>query len=185
MRGYLGLLALTAILAGGVAPAAAESLKVRRLELARTGENWTARVGWRVPWRQDPYREVHQGVPIDFTVELELFRQRGWWYDASLGVTRVRREVYYNRLTRQYRVIDWSSQDRYFTRDWDRARDLVQRSGPVELVAEGRLNPGSDYYVGVRVAASREHLSLPARIMATFTSFWGASSEWRYRSLDR
>jgi len=39
--------------------------------------------------------------------------------------------------------------------------------------------------VGVRVVASREHLSLPARIVATFTSLWGGASEWRYRRLSR
>jgi hypothetical protein len=177
-------LALAALLAALPVPAAAQSLAVTRIQLDRKGDQWTADVAWRAPWREAPFREVHQGVPMDFTVELELFRSRGWWYDASLGVTRVRREIYFNRLTRQYRVIDWASEERFFTRDWRRARDMVQHTGPVDLVAEGRLQAGSDYYLGVRVVASREHLSLPARIMATFTSLWGGASQWRYQALE-
>jgi hypothetical protein len=185
VRRWLVALALQLALLGLAVPSvAAEPLGVSEVRLARNGGQWTAQVEWRVPWHRAPYSEVHQGVPMDFTVELELFRSRGWWYDASLGVTRVRREVYFNRLTRQYRVIDWAGGERYFTRDWARARQLVQRTGPVDLVKADRLRPQSDYYVGVRVVASREHLSLPARIVATFTSLWGGSSDWRYRALD-
>lgn len=184
MARLLGTLILAAGLVAAGAPAAAESLGVSGIRLGHDGGQWTAQVAWRVPWDRAPYHEVHQGVPIDFTVELELFRERGWWYDASLGVTRVRREVYFNRLTNQYRVIDWGSDQRYFTRDWRRARQLVQRTGPIDLVADGQLRPQSNYYVGVRVVASREHLSLPARIMATFTSLWGGASQWRYQALE-
>ncbi|HKJ71025.1 MAG TPA: DUF4390 domain-containing protein [Gammaproteobacteria bacterium] len=184
MRAVLAGLALALALLAAAPAVRADSLGVSRLQLTHSGGQWRASVEWSVPWGRSPFQEVHQGVPIDFTVELELFRRRGWWYDASLGITRVRREVYYNRLTRQYRVIDWAHGERWFTREWERARQLVQRTGPVDLVTDDRLRPRADYYVGVRVSASREHLSLPARIVGTLTSFWGGASEWRYQPLE-
>lgn len=184
MKGARASLLVAVALLVGAAPAWSEPLTVTGLRLERSGGSWQASVEWRGSWNREPFREVHQGVPIDFTVELELFRERGWWFDASLGVTRVRREVYFNRLTRQYRVIDWASEQRQFTRQWQRAREQVQQTGPVPLVASDRLRPEADYYVGARVRARREQLSLPARIFASFTHLWEGASPWRYQPLE-
>lgn len=185
MKGLLAIPLAGVALLLALPSAAADSLAVDALRLERSGGAWQAHVEWRVPWEREPFNEVHQGVPIDFTVELEVFRERGWWFDASLGVNSVRREVYFNRLTRQYRVIDWASGQRLFTREWSRAREQAQRAGPVAVAEADDLASGADYYVGARVVARREQLSLPARIVAAFTSLWQGASEWRYRSLPR
>lgn len=177
-------LAVLGLLVAGPSPAA-ESLAVEALRLERAGKAWRADVEWRVPWDREPFNQVHQGVPIGFTVELELFRERGWWFDASLGRASVRREVYFNRLTRQYRVIDWASGQRLFTREWSRAREQAERAGGVALPEAEDLAPEAEYYVGARVVARREQLSLPARVVAAFTSLWEGASEWRYRPLPR
>lgn len=185
MKGRLVVaFAVLGSLVAGPSPAV-ESLAVETLRLERAGAVWRANVEWRVPWDRDPFNQVHQGVPIGFTVELKLFRERGWWFDASVGSTSVRREVYFNRLTRQYRVIDWASGQRLFTREWSRARKRVQRAGGVALPEAEDLAPEAEYYVGVRVVARREQLSLPARVVAAMTSLWEGASEWRYRSLPR
>ncbi|MEF8792278.1 DUF4390 domain-containing protein [Thiohalorhabdus sp.] len=180
---------LATILAGlalvGAPPTAADSLAVTSLRLERSGGAWQASVEWRVPWDRKPFNEVHEGVPIDFTVELELLRDRGWWFDASVEKTRVRQEIYYNRLTRQYRVIDWATGQRLFTRKWPQARRQAQRTGSIEVAKSDRVQAEVDYYVGARVVARREQLSLPARIVASLTSLWEGASEWRYRPLAR
>ncbi len=178
-------LAAGAILLSWAAGAVAAPPMVQELALSRVDGRWQAAVRWSAPWSTEPYRGVREGVPIEFTVELQLLRHQPWWPDAVVRRTSFSREVYYNRLTRQYRVIDWRTDQRHFTRDWARARSMVQRTGRVPLVRDTRLERGQRYYVGVRVAASSEQLSLPARIVATFTGLWGTTSEWRYRPLDR
>lgn len=158
-------------------------LSVSQLRIDRSGGQWTARVAWRVPWEKEPFREVHEGVPIDFTVTFRVFRRRGWWQDDVVTTTRVQREVYYNRLTHQYRVIAWDGGDRTFTREWDRARQLVRKTGPVPFAKIGRLKGSEDYYLGVRVKARREQLSLPARMVTAIVKVFQGSSEWHYQAL--
>ena len=165
--------------------AMAQGLEVHSVELVRQGGEWTARATWSAPWEREPFRQVHEGVPIDFTVEFRVFRRRGWWLDATVAVARAQREVYYNRLTRQYRIIDRWAAERRFTREWARARTLVERSGPVPVVGADRLAGGGSFYLGVRVKASQEHLSLPARVLNSLTGGWRGVSEWRYRPLAR
>jgi len=163
----------------------AEGLTVSQLQVSRSsGEQWRAQVAWKVPWQQEPYREVHDGVPIDFTVTLRVFRERGWWYDEEVATTRVQREIYYNRLTNQYRVIDWEEGDRYFTRDWGEARELVRETGSIAVAGADRLREGEAYYLGARVQASREQLSLPARMLAVFGRLFKGASDWRYQPLE-
>lgn len=163
----------------------AEGLTVSQLQVSRSsGGQWSARVAWKVPWQQESYREVHDGVPLDFTVTLRVFRERGWWYDDEVATTRVQREIYYNRLTNQYRVIDWDKGDRYFTREWEEARELVRETGTITVAGTDRLKEGEDYYLGARVQASREQLSLPARMLAVFGRLFKGASDWRYQPLD-
>lgn len=185
MAGLRATLAAGLLLLAWGSGAHAGPPRVSELALTRGQDGWRAAVRWSVPWESDPYRAVRKGVPMEFTVKLRLFARRPWWPDAVVRTTRFSREVHYNHLTRQYRVIDWRTDRRHFTRQWDRARDMVQRTGPVPLVRASRLEEGRRYYVGVQVAASSDHLSLPARIVATFTGFWGTRSEWRYRPLER
>jgi hypothetical protein len=184
MRGLRqSLLALLLALAS--TGAAAQGLAVQSLELVRQGGEWSARATWSAPWGQEPFRQVKEGVPIDFTVEFRVFRRQGWWLDATVAVVRAQREVYYNRLTRQYRIIDRRLGERYFTREWGRARTMVQRSGTVPVIATDRVAGTGSFYLGVRVKASQEHLSLPARVLNTLTGGWRGVSEWQYRPLAR
>ena len=181
---------VTALLRGGgwlllallALPAAAADFAVDQVTLEKRQGEWLARARWTAPWQRPPFRQVREGVPVEFTMEFRVFRRRSWWYDARVATVRARREVYYNRLTRQYRIIDRRSGERHFTRDWARARALVQRCGPLPLIDSERLGEG-DYYVAVRVRASQERLSLPARVLTTLTGGWRGVSEWRYHPL--
>ncbi len=185
VRRLFGLgLALVALI-GPPFEVRAEGLTVSQLQVSPSpGGQWSAQVTWKVPWQKEPYREVHEGVPIDFTVTLRVFRERGWWNDEEVATTRVKREVYYNRLTNQYRVIDWEEGDRYFTREWEEARELVRKTGAIPVAGTDRLKAGEAYYLGARVRASREQLSLPARMLAVFGRLFKGASDWRYQPLE-
>ncbi|MFA9459261.1 DUF4390 domain-containing protein [Thiohalorhabdus methylotrophus] len=175
--------ALAVLLGGAAVGASAGPPLVHDVEVDRRSSGWVARVTWETPWKQPPFKELRSGVPIDFTVTLRVYRHRPWWYDAVVRRVRVQRELYYNRLTRQYRIIDRRTDRRYFTRDWGQARRLAQRSGPVPLRAGKRMERDASYYLAVRVEAVRNSLSLPARFVATLARLWGGRSDWQYRPL--
>ena len=183
MRGVRWLAVLMLLLTAPLVAAGLASPSVEGLEVSREDGTWFVRVHWTAPWGEEPFSAVREGVPLGFRIRVALFRERSWWRDPRVAAMDYHRGIYFNRLTRQYRVRDRRNGERFFTRSWSRARERLEDTGPLPLLSATATADSQTYYIGVRVEATQESLSLPARLITSVTSLWGGRSEWRYHPL--
>jgi hypothetical protein len=119
---------------------------------------------------------VERGVPLYFTVDLEIVSPRWWWFDKAIITTSLTRRLTYNTLTQQWRVA---------------SGDL---SLPVESLATGlkmlsevrawpiaptdRFEPNVRYEGRLRLRLDTTHLVRSLQLDAMNRGVWSLSSVW-------
>lgn len=119
---------------------------------------------------------VERGVPLYFTVDLEIVSPRWWWFDKNIISTSLTRRLTYNTLTQQWRLA---------------SGDL---SIPVSSLADGlkmlsevrvwpiaptdRFEPNTLYNGRVRLRLDTTHLVRPLQLDAMNRGVWSLSSSW-------
>ncbi|HZS32753.1 MAG TPA: DUF4390 domain-containing protein [Methylomirabilota bacterium] len=92
------------------------------------------------------------GIPATVRFQLELWQFAPWWVDRRIVAKLVERQVVYDVLTREFRVLPVQGEDRepYVTRDvWEAERVLSEIRG-YRLTPTAHLKLDELYYVRVR-----------------------------------
>lgn len=119
---------------------------------------------------------LEKGIPLYFTIELEILRSRPLWFAQKVLQWSVTYRVSYNSLTRQYRVASGP-----LGQTFDSLED-VQRflghlsSRPVARVDE--LTKGVRYEAALREKLDVNQLPKPFQINALASRDWQLSSDW-------
>lgn len=120
---------------------------------------------------------LRRGVPLTFTIEVQIDQPRWWWFDKVLVDARLTRRVSFNTLTRQWRV---SIGDLgLVVASYDEALDLVRRVRGWEVAPMDRFESGTDYKGQVRIMLDATQLSRPMQLDANKRSDWTLISPWR------
>lgn len=119
---------------------------------------------------------AERGVPLYFSVDLEVDRKRWWWFDATEIESRITWRVLYNALTRQWRV--GTGDLSLPVAGLEDAMDVVRtiRGWPVAKLSD--LSAGVRYEGRLRLRLDTSRLSRPFQINAFNSSAWTASSPW-------
>jgi hypothetical protein len=174
-RRTLGLLA-ACLLAPFAAPAGADTIPVLSAEL-RTEEGEVL-LSAEFDFALTPVLEqaLEKGVPLYFTIELELSRTRPLWFPQKVAEWSITYRVSYVSLTRQYRVSSGP-----LGQTFESLAD-VQRfighvaSRPVARVDE--LTKGVRYDAALREKLDVNQLPKPFQINALASREWQLSSDW-------
>ena len=103
------------VLAAGVAVARADGIEVRDLALRPTEGGLALDVDFAVELSPRLVDMVTNGVPLHFTVEFELTRDRWYWFDEDTASRRLPVVLSYHVLTRQYRLATGTLQQSFAT----------------------------------------------------------------------
>jgi hypothetical protein len=119
---------------------------------------------------------VGRGVPLYFTVDLEIVEPRWWWFDKTMIATTLTRRLTYNTLTQQWRV---ASGDLSIPVD-SLATGLsilsVVRTWPI--APTDRFEPNVTYEGRVRLRLDTTHLVRSLQLDAMNRGVWSLSSRW-------
>jgi hypothetical protein len=120
---------------------------------------------------------AERGVPLYFTADLQIMKQRWWWFDESVVDQQLTWRIVYNALTRQWKVgrgelalpessfDDALAQVRHI-RNWQVAHvDALEH----DVVYQGRL----------RVRLDTSLLARPFQVDALNSSAWSLATAWR------
>ena len=174
LRGWLGriaaLLALAWVL---LQPAAAQGVDVLALAAARGPEAVTVEYQLRVALPRAAEEAVQRGVPLYFTAQATLWRNRWYWRDER--VARVRREwrLSYQPLTSTWRVSQGGLGQSHGT--LAEALASIANSTGWRLADAAAVDADSRYYVEFDWALDTAQLPRPLQIGLTGI---GAASEW-------
>lgn len=117
------------------------------------------------------------GVPLTFTIEVQIDQPRWWWFDKVMVDSRLTRRIAFNTLTRQWRV---SIGDLgMVVATYQEALDLVRRVRGWAVAPIDQFETGAQYAGRVRIMLDPTQLSRPMRLDASKRVDWTLVSPWR------
>lgn len=120
---------------------------------------------------------LERGVPLTFSIEVEISEPRWWWFDKSLVDARLTRRISFNTLTRQWRV---SIGDLGFAvSSYEQALDMVRRVRGWMVAPIDRFDLDTTYAGQVRITLDTTQLSRPLQLDASKRSDWTLVSPWK------
>ena len=92
------------------------------------------------------------GIPATVRFQLELWQYGSWWVDRRIVAKLVERQVLYDVLTKEYRVLAVQGEERepYVTRNAWEAERVLSEIRSLRLAQIQSLSPDDLYYVRVR-----------------------------------
>lgn len=185
---YLCALLLSA--AGlGIGPAHAQTPpEITSMEIERSDEGLllTARLQFDMP---APVEEaLLQGIPIYFSAEAELLRERWYWADRSLATTRRYTRLMYQPLTRRWRLntssepLNNAGLGVSLTQNFDtldEALTAVQRIGRWKIASADDIDGGGRHVLRFRFRLDVSQLPRTLQIGSVGHSDWAISVERR------
>ncbi|MCD8515808.1 MAG: DUF4390 domain-containing protein [Burkholderiaceae bacterium] len=120
---------------------------------------------------------VTRGVPLYFSLDLEIEQPRWWWFNKTIVDTSLERQLSYNALTRSWRV---STGDLSIpTTSFEEAMKLLTNIRNWPVVMSDRFEPDERYIGQVRIRLDTDRLARPLQMDNANRDSWALSSPWR------
>lgn len=176
MHYYKNLLRVVICLLGLLASTAhADGISVNRAETRMTDEGYQLKADFDINLNYTIQQALSHGVTIYFVSEFTLTRSRWYWFDEQIATTEQTTKLYYNVLTRQYRISHGALFQSFGT--LEEALAVMQRqtssSVPFELLAKK-----GTYLASTRFRMDVEQLPKLLQVNALTGKDWDLNSGW-------
>lgn len=119
---------------------------------------------------------AERGLPLYFTADIVISRERWWWFNDTVVGTSRTWKVVYNALTRQWRVttdtLSWP------VASLDDAMDMVRHIRNWALIDVADLEREVAYRGQLRLRLDTSHLTRPFQLNAINSSAWSLETQW-------
>ena len=120
---------------------------------------------------------LSRGVPLYFSVDLEIEQPRWWWLNKSIVDTALERRLSYNTLTRSWRV---STGDLAITAaSYEDAIKLLARIRDWPVVLSDRFEQDQQYIGEIRIRLDVDRLARPLQMDNANRDNWTLNSPWK------
>jgi hypothetical protein len=120
------------------------------------------------------------GIPIRFSLAVQLDRHRGWWFDERLVTLNASHSVKYNPLKKEFSIErSWDGDFIQVTQSLAEVRRLMTDVGGLRVAAMDRIEKGQVYRVGVRAELGRSELPPALQQMLLLVPALEFQTEWR------
>lgn len=170
-------MAVLALLLAGMARADDE-ITVREARLEQGEGGWTLEARFDFELNSSLEDAINRGMPLYFTTDFELTRSRWYWFDEKVVNTAQSVRVWFQPLTRQYRVSTGSGLQLGFPSLRD-AMALVRNVSGWRVANKNAVKPGTTYQAAVRMRLDTALMPKPFQIDAVNNRDWNMSSDWR------
>ncbi len=156
----------------------AAGAEVTQLELARSGDavELTASIRFELPTVvQDA---LYKGLPVIFLEEVEVYRERWYWFDKRVASAQRQLRLVYQPLTRRWRLSTSSgggTELGALSQTFDtleEALGVIRRVSPWRVVELGALETGAEHRFEFRFRLDTAQLPRPLQIGALGESDW-------------
>ena len=175
MRRVAHVLACLA-LAAGAGMARGDGIEVRDLALRAAEAGMVLDADFALELSPRLADMVANGVPLFFSVEFELTRERWYWFDENTASRRLEVGLSYHALTRQYRLTAGPLQQTFATLE-EAIRGLMRVRN--WLVLDRTVSfADTDYQAAVRMRLDTAQLPKPFQLNAISSRDWTLDSDW-------
>ncbi len=121
---------------------------------------------------------LRNGLPLIVGLEMEVWRQRDWMWDADVATVQQRFRFTYHALARQYVIINQNNGEVRSFPTRTTATDFLGQINDFPLLDASLLDPRENYYGRLRATLDIEALPAPLRPLAYLSGDWQLTSEW-------
>jgi hypothetical protein len=120
---------------------------------------------------------LNRGLPLFFSIEVQINQPRWWWFDKDLVDTRLTRRLSFNNLTQQWHI---STGDLSVTfSSFEQAQAALRRVRNWPVALSDRFNPDTTYEGRVRIRLDTTQLARPLQLDPANRGDWTLSSPWK------
>lgn len=166
------------LLLAGAACAATDAPRIVRAELVRDGDRHLLSAEVEYRFSEAATEALQNGVPLTLQLNLQISRERRYWWDETMVDTRWSFRLRYHSLAKLYQ---WVEDDGRAPRGFASLAALLEEMGAVrrlEVPAAAVLVPGQTYQARLAVSLDIESLPLPLRPVAYLSPAWYLGSPW-------
>ena len=128
---------------------------------------------------------LSSGVPLVIELQLQLIRDRRFWWDDAEANLEVRFELEYRPLSQRYIVRNTNSGDQDSFATLYSALNNLGRVQGLPVIDDALLEPGDDYRIRLRAMLQTQQYPAPLRLLFFWRSEWQLQSEWYEWLLER
>lgn len=173
---FFRLLACQLLLVFACAQAyAADAVDIQHAHIEASDDGYKLDARYSFDLSHDLEDALMAGIKLTFTTEIELTRPRWYWTDDKAIAQRHMTSIWYDQLTRKYKVqVAGSISQSYPT--LDDALVTIRRPGRWVIGPKSDLKPGEVYNVSLRMFMDRQSLLKPLQVNAMNNAGWQLSS---------
>lgn len=156
-------------------PALAGGVSINRAEARLSEEGYQLKADFAINLNFSVQQALSHGVAIYFVSEFTLTRSRWYWFDEQIASNEQVTKLYYNVLTRQYRISRGPLFQSFAT--LEDALAVVQRQSSM-MVAPELLEKKGSYLAGARLRLDIDQLPKLLQVNALTSKDWDLNSDW-------
>ena len=134
---------------------------------------------------QPAIEALKNGVPLILLLDIEVEKQRKWWWSKEVATLEQGYLLIYHALTENYLVTNLNSSAQNNYRSLNAALEALGHIRSLPILDEKLLEPNAKYFVNVRMHLDIESLPAPMRPFAYLSSDWRLESDWYSWPLQR
>ena len=126
----------------------------------------------------DALDALRSGVPLIVLVNIEVSKDRNWWWDKTIAELEQGYLLLYHALSEKYIIHNLNSGSQQNFISLNTALHSLSNIRDLPLIDKNLLEEGDDYYVQMRTYLDIESLPAPMRPIAYISSQWQLESDW-------
>jgi hypothetical protein len=144
---------------------AADGIEITRASIEASDDGYLLASAYTFELNSSLEQALQKGVHLYFTTEIELTRPRWYWTDDRAVSSKRTVNLYFDVLTRVYRVSTFGSVAQTFD-TLDEALFLIRRPSRWLIAAKGALKVGETYNVTLRMYMDSQYMVKPLQVDA-------------------
>ena len=127
---------------------------------------------------EDALEALRSGVPLIILLNIEVLKDRDWWWDKTVAELEQGYLLLYHALSEKYIIHNLNSGAQKNYVSLRAALHSLSNIREFPLIDKNLLEQGDNYYARIRTYLDIESLPAPMRPIAYISSQWQLESDW-------
>jgi len=156
----------------------AEGFKILAAETKLKNHVYHLEANMDLQFSDDALEALRSGVPLIVLVNIEVEKNRSWWWDKTIAELEQGYLLLYHALSEKYIIHNLNSGSQQNFNSLNAAIHSLSNIRDLPLIDKNLLDEDDDYYVRMRTYLDIESLPAPMRPIAYISSQWQLESDW-------
>lgn len=156
----------------------AEGFKILSAETKLKENVFLLEANMDLTFSSDALEALRSGVPLIVFINIEVEKDRNWWWDKTIAELEQGYLLLYHALSEKYIIHNLNSGSQQNFSSLSTALFSLSNFQDLPLIDKNLLEEGDNYYVRLRTYLDIESLPAPMRPIAYISSQWQLESDW-------